>query len=257
MTVQETSFAESLPLVCPDLACVMQRTLVPPISFESARLEVHGRTIPRDRLGGDLSDLVASDADTVAYVADVSGHDVCAGVLMGMVKTAARYGLMLGQSFPELLDGINRVLPSVKDPSMYATFAGLRLGGANEMEYAIAGNMPLLHYRYCSKDVVRLSMEQFPLGLFPGVRYSSRRVDCSAGDLFAMFTDGLVESQDLWEEDFGLERLEKVLCRCADQGLENIYDAALGAVRGSRRAVDDQTLMLVRVLESGGHSHAD
>ena len=255
MPSQETSFVESPPQACQALARAMQRTLVPPIAFESARLEAYGRTTPRDAFGGDLSDLVASDVDTVAYVADVSGHGVSAGMLMGMVKTAARYGLMFGQRLPELLDGINRVLPSVKEPNMYATFAGLRLAGTREMEYIIAGNMPVLHYRHSRREVVRLSMEQFPLGLFPAASYSSNRIDCAPRDLFAIYTDGLVETTDVWEEEFGLQRLENVLCEFADRRLPDIYHAALDAVGRHGRQADDRTLMLVRVLAPTGDSH--
>jgi len=200
MTVEEMSSVESLPQMSPVLARAMQRTLVPPITFENAHLEAYGRTIPRDTVGGDLVDLVASDRDVVAYVADVSGHGASAGMLMGMVKTAVRYGLMFGQHLPALLEGINGVLPAVKEPNMYATFAGLRLDGASEMEYIVAANMPLLHYRQSRKDVVRLSMEQFPLGLFPAANYSSGHVTCATGDLVAIFTDGLVETTDACEE---------------------------------------------------------
>jgi sigma-B regulation protein RsbU (phosphoserine phosphatase) len=225
----------------------MQRILAPPIHFTNSRFEVYGRTIPQDALGGDLADLVASDFEAVAYVADVSGHGTPAGVLMGMVKTAARYGLMFGQPFPELLEGINRVLPSVKEPFMYATFAGLRLGIANEVEYAIAGNMPVLHYRESRHEVVRLSMEQFPLGLFPSPGYASNKVRCDTGDLFALFTDGLVETADAWEEQFGLNRLEAVLRAYAGRPLSDIYRAALDAVGRHGSQTDDRTLMLVRI----------
>jgi Stage II sporulation protein E (SpoIIE) len=74
---------------------------------------------------------------------------------MGMVKTAVRYSLQLGQSLPELLDGLNRVLPAVKEPYMYATLAGLRFHGSNDAEYITAGHLPLLQYRRRQRDVVR------------------------------------------------------------------------------------------------------
>jgi serine phosphatase RsbU (regulator of sigma subunit) len=248
MTVREPNFVEHAPDMSVAFARVMQSTLVPPVAYRDARAEAYGRTVPHAAVGGDLVDLVTSASDVIAYVADVSGHGASAGVLMGMLKTAVRYGLMFGQHLPALLEGINRVLPSVKDPAMYATFAGLRLDEASEMEYIIAGNVPLLHYRQSRKDVVRRSMVQFPLGLFPAANYSSGRVNCQAGDLFAIFTDGLVETRDAREEEFGLQRMENVLCKFAGRPLVEIYDAALDAVRRHGEQADDRTLMLVRVL---------
>jgi sigma-B regulation protein RsbU (phosphoserine phosphatase) len=99
--------------------------------------------------------------------------------------------------------------------------------------------------------VVRLSMEQFPLGLFPDVEYVSDRVPCEPGDIFAMLTDGMVETTDAWEEEFGLQRLESVLHASAGQPLSEIYDAAMEAVHRHGNPSDDRTLMLVRVLGSG------
>lgn len=222
------------------------RTLVPPITFKNTHIEAYGRTTPRDALGGDLLDLVTSDGDVVAYVSDASGHDVSSSLLMGMVKTAVRHGLMFGHQLHALLEGINGELPSVKEPSMYATFAGLRLHGPSEAEYITAGSMPLLPYRQSRKEVVRLSMEQFPLGLFPAASYSSGHATYGAKDLFAIFTDGLVETTDAWEEEFGLQRMGNVLLQFAGRPLTEIYDAAPDAVRRHGRQADDRTLLLVR-----------
>jgi serine phosphatase RsbU (regulator of sigma subunit) len=257
MTVQEANLVEFPPQPHRSFATAMQRTLVPPITFENFYFEGYGRTIPRDSFGGDLLDLVTSDGDVIAYVADVSGHDVSAGILMGMLKTAVRYGLTFGQHLPALLRGINSVVPSVKEPNMYATFAGLRSNGSHELEYIIAGNMPVLHYRHSHQDVARLSMEQFPLGLFPDVNYFSGHVTCTAGDVFAIFTDGLVETIDAWQEEFGLHRMERILLEFASRSLAEIYEAAIDAVARHGRQSDDRTLMLVRVLEPTGDCHAN
>lgn len=195
-----------------------------------------------------LADLVASDANVFAYLADVSGHGIPAGVLMGMVKTAVRQGLLFHQSLPELLDGMNRVLPAVKEPHMYATLAGLQFHGAGEAEYTAAGHPPLLHYRRSENDVVRRGMEQFPLGLFLSATYASGRVPCGPGDLFALVTDGIVETTDAQEEEFGLDRLAQLVSRLAARPLPEIFETVLAAVARHGAQRDDRTLLLVRVL---------
>ena len=139
---------------------------------------------------------------------------------------------------------------------MYATFAGMRIAGIGEMEYIIAVNLPALHYRHSRRQVIRLSMEQFPLGMFPGVSYTSHRASCDAGDLFVIFTDGFVETTDACEQALGLEGLENVLLEYADRKPQEIYDAALEAVGRHGAQADDRTLMLVRVLTPVGRSHA-
>jgi serine phosphatase RsbU (regulator of sigma subunit) len=232
------------------LARAIQNTLAPAVVYQDLLVEAYGRTIPREDAGGDLVDLVAVGGDIFACVADISGHGLSAAVLMGMVKTAVRYGLQLGQSLPELLAGLNRVLPAVKEPSMYATLAGLRFHGSNEAEYITAGHLPLLQYRRRQRDVVRCSITQFPMGLFEGVSYVSERVRFEAGDVFALATDGLVEVTGEGDVEFGFERLEEILCDLAGLPLSEMFDAALGAVARHGGQQDDQTLLLVRARAS-------
>jgi serine phosphatase RsbU (regulator of sigma subunit) len=236
----------------PGLAIAIQNTLVPSIAYEDKRIEVYGQTIPKEDLGGDLVDLVTAGHDIIAYVADVSGHGLRSAVLMGMVKTAVRYGLHLGQALPMLLDGLNRVLPAVKESNMYATLAGLRFDGSNEAEYITAGHVPLLQYRHRQRDIVCCrSTAQFPLGLFEDAGYMSRRVRYEVGDVFVLVTDGVVEATDEHEGQFGLERLEQILCDSAERPLSEIFEAALAAVTRHGIQQDDQTLLLVRALTSG------
>ena len=234
------------------LARAIQNTLVPSVTYKDMHVEAYGQTIPREEFGGDLVDLVAAGSDIIAYVADVSGHGLPAGVLMVMVKTAVRYGLHLGQALPVLLDGLNRVLPAVKEPNMFATFAGLRFDGSNEAEYISAGHVPLLQYRRRHKDIVRCSIAQFPLGLLEGVAYVSGRVQYEAGDVFVLVTDGVVEAAaaDGREGEFGFQRLEQILCDLAGRPLSQILDEALAAVARHGTQEDDQTLLLVRALAS-------
>lgn len=229
-------------------AHAIQTTLVPPVDYRDADLEVYGRTIPSETVGGDLVDLVSADGTVLAYLADVSGHGIPAGVLMGMVKTAVRQGLSLGQSLPALLESVNRVLPAVKEPQMYVTFAGLRFNGPAEGEYVVAGHLPLLHYRQSTHDVACRGMEQFPVGLFTAVAYASSRVPCGPGDLFALVTDGLTETVDARREEFGLARIEKLLCQHAARPLPEIFDTMMTAIARYGTQQDDRTLLLVRVL---------
>ena len=94
---------------------------------------------------------------------------------------------------------------------MYATIAAVRSTGAGSIEYALAGHLPILHYRASQKLVKRCAMEQFSLGLIPECNYESATVACEAGDLLALLSDGIVETEDVSGSEFGLERVERLL----------------------------------------------
>jgi Stage II sporulation protein E (SpoIIE) len=132
-------------------------------------------------------------------------------------------------------------------PLMYATLALLRFDGSAEAEYALAGHVPILHYRDRSRDTVRLSMEQFPLGLIPGGCYASQRVTYLSRDLFLMLTDGISEVPNERDEEFGLARLEQLLTQYAAQPLPHIWGLIMEQVHQHGLQQDDQTLLLVRV----------
>jgi sigma-B regulation protein RsbU (phosphoserine phosphatase) len=231
------------------LAHDIQTTLVPTVSFQTSRFEVYGKSIPSTEMGGDLVDVIESDGSLLAYVADISGHGLPAGQLMGMLKTALRVSLQFHQQPVALLESADRVLPAVKGPYMYATLALLHFDASTQAEYALAGHVPILHYRHRSGDTARLSMEQFPLGLVPGGHYASQRVSCSPRNLFLLLTDGITEVVNERDEEFGLARLERLLSQHAAQPFSQIWELVVGEVKQHGNQQDDQSLLLLRVRE--------
>jgi serine phosphatase RsbU (regulator of sigma subunit) len=262
------SLGNPQPRTAPSLSSGIQNTLVPPLTYRGARVEARGQSIPKGDVGGDLVDLVADGQDVMTYVADVSGHGLRAGVLMGMIKTAVRYGLLLRQPVAKVLQDLNRVLPSIKEPHMFATLAALRFDRSNvagnvvehlaenEVEYVSAGHVPLLHYRRRSRDVVRYCTPQFPLGLFAGADYVSRRIRYEAGDIFALVTDGVVEVGEDRDADLGFERLAQILLQLPERPLSEIVEAIFTDLKQHEIQQDDQTVLLVRaVAEHDAHQH--
>ena len=229
------------------LAHGIQATLVPTLSLQIDRFEVYGKSVPSTEMGGDLIDAVERDGTLLAYVADISGHGLAAGQLMGMLKTAVRVSLQFRQEPVAVLESADRVLPAVKEANMYATIALLYFDGSSEAEYSLAGHPPILHYRAPTGDIARLAMEQFPLGLMPGGRYSSQRVSYSPRDLFLMISDGISEVPNENDEEFGLDRLEQLLRKNTAQPLPQLWELIMGEVERHGVQQDDQTLLLLRV----------
>jgi serine phosphatase RsbU (regulator of sigma subunit) len=230
------------------LAHGMQATLVPTLSLHIHRFEVYGKSLPSAEMGGDLIDAVERDGTLLAYVADISGHGLAAGQLMGMLKTAVRVALQFRQEPVAVLESADRVLPAVKEANMYATIGILYFDGSSEVEFSLSAHPPILHYRAPTGDIARLAMEQLPLGLMPGGRYSSRRVSYSPRDLFLMISDGISEVPNENDEEFGLDRLEQLLKKNAAQPLPQLWESIMGEVKRHGVQQDDQTLLLLRVL---------
>lgn len=234
-----------------ELAQGIQATLVPRISYRDERFEVYALTLPSEKVGGDVVDLVMRDGVLLCYVADVSGHGLQAGILMGMVKTAGRTLLLDGCGLAEMQDKMNRVLPAVKEQNMYMTFAGLRFGAKDEAEYASAGHPAMLHWRAGTNDFETLGVEQLPIGMFEGVQYETARVRFGLGDLFVITTDGVLEVENRAGEEFSMSRLADVVRVNATAQAEHLVQAIVKAAQGFGKQKDDQTILVLRVVGGG------
>ena len=206
--------------------------------------------MPSSQMGGDLLDAVDDCGAMACYVADVAGHGIQAGVFMGMVKSSARTALLRPRPLEELLADLNKVLLDVKGESpTYVTFACLRCREGGKVEYTLAGHGPILHYHAHQRSVSQLGMEQFPLGLFANATFASGIVEVEPGDILALLTDGLPEVEDANNEQFGLERIGKIVARNADGPLADLTETLFAAVRRFGRQTDDETLVLVRAAQ--------
>jgi phosphoserine phosphatase RsbU/P len=230
-----------------DLAREIHRHLVPRVARNVGRFEFHGVSLPSGDVGGDLVDLVESPTGWTSFVADVSGHGVAAGLLMGMLKSTARTPLRTGERLDGLLNTLNSVLSDLKSPTMFATFAGVQGDGGPNLQFTVAGHLPILHYHATTAAVSELSIPQVPLAMFSDRVFTSSTVTCDAGDLLIILTDGLVEVFDKDDEEFGFERLKTLIHSHAAAPLEAIETRVFDAVRAHGTQLDDQTLLLIRV----------
>ncbi len=172
------------------LAHGIQQTLVPIIDLRLARTEIYGISLPSAEVGGDLVDVVSlPDGSVFAYVADVSGHGLPAGILMGMIKTAVHTQLFDLPSPTAVFDRLNEVLPSVKEQHMYATCTALRVFEDDQVTRAAwstqsRGNQPCCLPRAGTGTVSQLADQQLPLGLLAAPPYEGHTLDLVSGDIF-------------------------------------------------------------------------
>ena len=232
------------------LAKEIHEHLVPPVQLQTSGLELFGVSVPTTEVGGDLLDVVPRKGTTSVYVADVTGHGVPAGVLMGMVKSAIHMKLLDTDSLDTLVTDLNRVVYRMRKPGMFATFACLRFAGGSRVECCLAGHPPILHYRSRDGALSRIPNEHMPLGVVDATAFGAGTIDAYPGDLFVIVTDGLFEVFDREDHEFGLEALEQLIAAQAGAALSEIYARVLRAVHEHGPQTDDQTLLLARVLEA-------
>jgi serine phosphatase RsbU (regulator of sigma subunit) len=228
------------------LARDIHRALVPDLALRIGEYELYGLSRASGDVGGDLVDVVsASGTAWIGYVADVTGHGVSSGVLMGMTKSAARMKLREELSAGALLDDLNEVLSPLKSSSMFITLVCLVRDGGPGLEFSVAGHLPVLHVRR-DGSVAEATTPQIPIGVVADHRFASDRLRCDPGELLALVTDGLTEVFDRQDREFGLDAVKAHLAAHADRPLREIAGSLLEAAAAHGAQTDDQTLLLVR-----------
>jgi serine phosphatase RsbU (regulator of sigma subunit) len=232
------------------LAKTVHDILVPPIASRSAQFEFYGASMPSGDVGGDLVDVVHDDANWIAYVADVSGHGVPAGVVMGMFKSAARMRLRSTATVDALFTDLNEVMFDLKSPNMFVTCACVRNIGSGGIEFGLAGHVPILHFKNSCGSVEELTAGHVPVGMFKESTFRVGRAAVAPGDLLLVLSDGLTEVFDAAGEEFGLDRVKQVVIEHSSASLQSLFDAVMSRVRAHGPQIDDQTLLLVRCCRS-------
>ena len=229
-----------------DLAREIHGSLVPEVRIEADSCEMYGRSIPASEVGGDLVDAVVVDGRALGVVADVSGHGVSAGMLLGLVKASLRTRLRSSGDLGAVLADMNDVLADLTRPNTFATAALLSLATPARLGFVLAGHPPILWFRKASETVTRLAEGGMALGIRPGERYRVGHAEIGRGDVLLVLTDGLTETMDAKDRELGLGPIEAALAAHAAVPLPELYERLLEVARGHGPQQDDRTLLLVR-----------
>ena len=222
----------------------IHRVLVPAVDCRIGGYEFLGRSEASGDVGGDLVDVVDDEGRWLAYVADVSGHGVGPGVVMGLCKSAMRMRARGAGGIGPLLEDVHAVLMPLKPPAMFVTLACVRGGVDDHLECAVAGHLPILRVR--NGRVEEVTEPQFAIGMFDGTTFGSPTLDAQPGDLLALLTDGVVEVFDNETRELGLDWAKQVLAADHHRPLTAIADRLLSGSRAHGPQLDDQTLLLIR-----------
>ena len=217
-----------------------------------AGLEIAARYIPMSAVAGDFYDFFVLEKNQLGVlISDVSGHGVPAAIIASMVKVAFA-GQKAHVQHPELvLAGLNEALcGKFEDHFVTAAYLSVDLD-VKIVRYAGAGHPPLLRSSRLNGEASSVEQNGVPLGMFAGAVYTSIEIPLQAGDRFVLYTDGLLESTNARNEEFGLARCEQFLRAHSELPAAAFADELLSqVVRWSARSsgplqADDMTLIVI------------
>ncbi len=231
-----------------ELAATIQRQILPRDLPVVPGLEIAARNRPTRQVGGDYFDLFPLSGGRLAFlVADVSGKGVAAALLVSTVHAAVHLQIDDAKTVADLIARIDRHLQRYAATRKFLTiFFGLLEPDNGTLRYVSAGHNPVLLQRV-SGEIEQLKATGVPLGMFPNASWKEETVTLERGDLLCVYTDGVSEALNAADEEFGLDRLARLLIPAAPTGelCRSIFDA-IESFAADVPQYDDQTLLLVR-----------
>ena len=213
-------------------------------------LEYAGACIQARQVGGDYYDYLDLGRERLGLViADIAGKGIAAALLMANLQANLRSLCASALDRPRrLLQSVNRIFHENTTEAAYATLFMAEYDDRKQcLRYANCGHLPALVLR-TDDSVERLDSTGTVLGLFRDWDCSIGKCRLFPGDILALYTDGITESFNEADDEFGERRLVDALRRHRKQPLESLVSSILDEVRqfSPHEQRDDITLIVSR-----------
>jgi sigma-B regulation protein RsbU (phosphoserine phosphatase) len=230
----------------------IQLSLLPKANPKMQGVEIAGLSHAAREVGGDFYDYIELGEGRLGVViVDVSGKGVPASLLMSNIQATLRVQAVTSASAKDCIAEANTALHKSTEADKYATlFYGILDNNEKTFTCTNAGhNPPLLVAQDGSSR--QLETGGIVLGMLPKMPYQEECVQLKPGDLLLMYSDGITEAMNRQEEEFGEERLCKLLADSQNLSAESLLQKILSEVSAFTGEVpqqDDMTLVAIKLL---------
>ena len=232
------------------VASEIQLRLHPATPPKISGYDMIGVSFPCYEVGGDYFDFIQrKDNRYTIALGDVSGKGTGAALLMTSLHAAVRAYVTTPASAPEVVSQINQYIYDNTPSNRYITFFYSELDPkTHQLTYVNAGHNPPLLVR-ASGEIEQLDVGGFPVGIMPFGEYHQAAVQLNSGDVLIIYSDGVTESVNENDDEFGEPRLIEVMQKNRTRtapGIRDRIDEALTRFVGKAKSVDDLTMVIVK-----------
>jgi serine phosphatase RsbU (regulator of sigma subunit) len=211
-----------------EIAKQVQARLFPQTLPPLKTLEYAGVCIQARQVGGDYYDFLDLGQNRLGFViGDISGKGIAAALLMANLQANVRSQCAIALDQPQrLMCSVNQLFCDNTPDGSFATFFFAEYDDiTGRLRYANCGHLPALLLR-SDNTVERLEATATVLGIFKDWECEIGEHQLRPGDVLALYTDGITESYNSDDEQFGEQRLIESLQRHRNSSSQS----ALGAI---------------------------
>ena len=205
-------------------------------------------------VSGDYYDFIQLSPTHVAIaIADISGKGISAALLMASLQAALRSQMLAkgteNLSTAELVARLNKHLVYNTGDDRFATFfIAVYDSRTRTLRYTNAGHLP--SFLICHGASHLLDKGGMVLGVMDDYEYEQGVLEVAPDSLLIGYSDGLVEPENVYGEEFGIPRLKEAAIRVQGAAPLMVAESLMSAVEewaGTPEQADDMTVIVARL----------
>ena len=241
------------------LAGEVQKSLLPQDNPNIHGLDIAGKNISCDEIGGDYFDFLWGHATNngpfSVIVGDIAGHGVDSALLMASARAFLRMRASQPGTISAVVSAMNRhMAQDAVETGRFMTLFYMTIDPEGDrIQWVRAGHDPALIYDPSRDHFEELKGPGLALGVDENFKYmENHKKGLASGQVIAIGTDGVWEACNQQGEMFGKNRFQAIIRQYSHHSADNILNAVFSALDQHMRGVktgDDITLVVIKVGE--------
>ena len=233
------------------IASNIQMSMIPNVFPIKEGLDMYASMTTAKEVGGDLYNYLLKDNKLYFCVGDVSGKGVPASLFMTIATRGFRTLAAMGKSPAEIATRMNLELSENNESGMFVTmFICMFDTKLGRLEYCNAGhNPPVIGNADGQFSFLDVEETNAPIGLWPELVFKGETIDYFHNRLLLLYTDGLNEAENRQQEQYGEDRIVKLITSICTKNTHDIVEALKADVnlfRDGAEQNDDLTILAFR-----------
>jgi len=232
------------------LAQKMQQATLPSVMPQIQGYDIFGCAKPAEATGGDVFDLFASGSKTWMLLGDATGHGFGPALSATQMQGMFRVAFSVGANLTEACAAVNQQLhEDLPEDRFLTAFAGFLNQVDHTIDYHAAGQGPILHFVEATQELIWYSPTSIPLGVMRSTPFEIEQLRLAQGDIVAVLSDGIYESENDAGEAFGRTRTGSIVANHHQGSMAQLSQRILQTLEdyaGDTPQADDITLLLVQ-----------
>ena len=213
--------------------------------------EINAYMSPAREVGGDFYDYFKIDEDNVYFViGDVSGKGIPSTLFMVKTMYLIKNHAKFNEDLSQLIEKVNNLTYERNDEELFVTtWIGKLNLKTGKLSYVNAGhNQPLIKHDSTNFEYLD-TRPNLVIGGMENIQYNEHEIYLNPGDMIFLYTDGVTEANENYDEFYGEKRLKETINKNKNENLSDIINEInkdINKFCNNSEQYDDTTMIIIK-----------